>query len=157
VDLPRVDARGHAPVAAAPASPEAARRRRVLFVDDDPEIRDLAAALLGRAGLDVETAPDGLRACERLAQDPTGFDVVVTDLYMPGLTGRELALRVAALRPDLPVVLVTGFDEPTEPTVAGALVFREVVTKPFLGQSLILAVRRALGEAHGAAETGAKP
>ena len=152
--LPRVDARseargdsqGHAATGGQAAGPAAAaaRRPRVLFVDDDPEIRDLAAALLGREGLAVETAAEGLGACRLVADDPGGFDVVVTDQYMPGLTGRELALRISALRPDLPVVLVTGLDEPAEPAVAGALVIREVVTKPFFGQSLVLAVRRAL-------------
>ncbi|MBK8165466.1 MAG: response regulator [bacterium] len=159
VYLPRVDAHGHPPAPAdtLPASSLASRRGRVLFVDDDPEIRDLAVTLLGRAGLEVETAQDGLQACERLARDPSGFDVVVTDQYMPGLTGRELALRVAALRPDLPVVLVTGLDEPADAAVAGALVFREVVTKPFFGQSLILAVRRALDRARVGAEPEATP
>ncbi len=147
VYLPRVDDRGHGPAGAGAAGldGDASRRPRVLFVDDDPEIRDLAVALLGREGLSVETAAEGLGACARIAADRARFDVVVTDQYMPGLTGRELALRVAAIRPGLPVILVTGLDEPAEPTVEGALVFREVVTKPFFGQSLVQAVRRALG------------
>jgi signal transduction histidine kinase len=152
VYLPRMDADGPAIGSDAPTAATISaggRRGRVLFVDDDPEIRDLAVALLGRAGYEVETDADGLRAAERLAGDPGGFDVVVTDQYMPGLTGRELAQRVAALRPDLPVILVSGLDEPAGPSVAGGPVVREVVTKPFFGQSLCLAVRRAL---EGAAE-----
>jgi PAS domain S-box-containing protein len=147
VYLPRMDADGPATGADRPtaaATSGGGRRGRVLFVDDDPEIRDLATALLGRAGYEVETEADGLRAAERLAGDPGGFDVVVTDQYMPGLTGRELAQRVAALRPDLPVILVSGLDEPSGSSVAGGPVVREVVTKPFFGQSLCLAVRRAL-------------
>ncbi|MBK7672231.1 MAG: response regulator [bacterium] len=147
VYLPRMDAHGPATGADRPtaaATSAGGRRGRVLFVDDDPEIRDLAVALLGRAGYEVETEADGLCAAERLAGDPGGFDVVVTDQYMPGLTGRELAQRVAALRPDLPVILVSGLDEPAGPSVAGGPVVREVVTKPFFGQSLCLAVRRAL-------------
>jgi len=146
--LPRVRASGHAATSdqppAFPAATEGALRGRILFVDDDPEIRDLAVVLLSRAGFDVETAPDGLVACKRITDRPDDFDIVVTDQYMPGLTGRELALRVAALRPALPVILVSGLDEPADPSVAGGLVFREVVTKPFFGQSLCLAVHRAL-------------
>ncbi|MBK7187771.1 MAG: response regulator [bacterium] len=147
VYLPRMDTDGPAASAERPtaaANTAGGRRGRVLFVDDDPEIRDLAVALLGRAGYEVETEADGLCAAERLAGDPGGFDVVVTDQYMPGLTGRELARRVSALRPDLPVILVSGLDEPAGPSLAGGPVVREVVTKPFFGQSLCLAVRRAM-------------
>jgi signal transduction histidine kinase len=132
-----------------PAIPAAAatgaRHGRILFVDDAPELRDLAMAMLGGAGFEVETAADGLAACERITARPDDFDVMITDQCMPGLGGRELALRVAALRPGLPVILVSGLDELADPSAAGGRLFREVVTKPFSGQSLCLAVQRALG------------
>jgi PAS domain S-box-containing protein len=159
--LPRVRVPGHTFVSdeppAFPAAAAGALRGRILFVDDDPEICDLAAVLLGRAGFQVETAADGLAACERITAGPDDFDIVVTDQYMPGLTGRELALRVAALRPELPVILVSGLDEPADPSVAGGLVFREVVTKPFFGQSLCLAVHRALKTAPAGRSAGPVP
>jgi signal transduction histidine kinase/CheY-like chemotaxis protein len=133
------------PLPAIPATAATgARRGRILFVDDAPELRDLAMAMLRGAGFEVETAADGLAACERITARPDDFDVVITDQCMPGLNGRELALRVAALRPGLPVILVSGLDEPVDPSVAEGRVFREVITKPFCGQSLCLAVQRAL-------------
>ncbi len=62
-----------------------------------------------------------------------------------------------ALRPALPVILVSGLDEPADPSVAGGLVFREVVTKPFFGQSLCLAVHRALTTGPGGGQAGRVP
>ncbi len=144
VYLPRAGDSGRAVAPPPPAEAAAGTplRGRVLFVDDEPEIRELAAVLLGRAGLEVATAADGPDAWERLVRDPSAFDVVVTDQYMPGLSGSELAGRLATLRPDLPVVLVTGLDEPA---VAGAPFLREIVTKPFASEALLQAVARALG------------
>ncbi len=159
--LPRVRMSGHAPASgeppAFPATAAGTLQGRILFVDDDPEIRELAAVMLGRAGFRVETAADGLAACDRITARPDDFDIVVTDQYMPGLTGRELALRVAALRPELPVILVSGLDEPADPSDTGGLVFREVVTKPFFGQSLCLAVHRALATGPTAGPRGPGP
>jgi signal transduction histidine kinase/ActR/RegA family two-component response regulator len=146
--LPKLPSTGHAavshPFPVTPAAAAGARHGRVLFVDDAPELRELAEAMLSRAGFVVETATDGLAACERFTAQPDAFDVVITDQRMPGLNGQELALRVTALRPGLPVILVSGTNEPADPTVAGGRLFREVVTKPFCGQSLCLAVQRAL-------------
>jgi PAS domain S-box-containing protein len=145
VHLPRVDA-ATAP-AAAPETPAVAAapavRPRILFVDDDVEIRELALALLGRAGCEVDVAVDGLAACEQLLARPDFYDAIVTDEIMPGLGGRDLAHRVAELRPDLPVILVTGLDGPAAAETAPPGV-REVVGKPFRGETLAQAVRRAL-------------
>lgn len=150
IHLPRVGAGGHAavddplPPIPALAATSGAGRGRILFVDDAPELRELAAAMLRRAGFEVEAAADGWEACQRITARPDDFDVVITDQHMPGLTGRELARRVAALRPDLPVILVSGLDEPADPSAAGGPVYREMVTKPFTDQALCLAVQRAL-------------
>jgi PAS domain S-box-containing protein len=130
-----------------PVTATAGAGKRVLFVDDEDEIRELAVVLLGRAGFVVETASDGFAAAECIRARPGDFDVVVTDQYMPGLSGSELARRVAAVRPGLPVVLVTGMNEIPESPGAGASLFREVVTKPFTGTALVLATCRAAGVA----------
>ena len=146
VFLPRL------PVVGRPAEPDttvlpqmAGAGRRVLFVDDEEEIRELAVVLLGRAGFQVEAVADGFAAVERITADPQAFDVVVTDQYMPGLTGRELARKVADVRPGLPVVLVTGMNEVADAPGGGPGLFREVVTKPFTGPALVLAACRAAG------------
>ncbi len=149
VFLPRTPVIGRPAESDSPPLPATAGAgKRVLFVDDEEEIRELAVVLLGRAGFQVETAADGFAAGERILAGPGDFDVVVTDQYMPGLTGRELAVRVAAARPGLPVVLVTGMNETPDGQEGDLALFREVVIKPFSGPSLVMAVCRAAGVVH---------
>jgi len=88
--------------------------KRVLVVDDSATTRELERTLLRAAGFDVETAPDGERAFELLSASP--FDVVVSDIEMPRLDGFGLLgrIRATARLADLPVVLVTALDDPTD-------------------------------------------
>ena len=81
--------------------------RRLLYIDDDPMILKTLALLLRGAGHAVEEADDGSAGLAILSQRPV--DLVLTDLGMPGLSGWEVARAVKCLRPDLPVVLVTGW------------------------------------------------
>lgn len=82
-------------------------RRRVLVVDDDPDVRWITAAFLEEAGCDVAEAGGGGEALAALAADP-GIGVLVTDHAMPGMDGTELISRARGLRPDLPALVVTG-------------------------------------------------
>ena len=81
--------------------------RRVLLIDDQPDVRESVSEMLKALGHTVRAAADG-RAGLQLAEEGT-FDVVVTDLRMPGMDGLEVAKRVRALRPTIPVVLLTGW------------------------------------------------
>lgn len=80
--------------------------KRVLVVDDEPAVRDLVTALLRNSGYVVETAPGGTEALEKV--EAGAFDVVFTDLVMPGMKGDQLAREIKTRRPTLPVVLLTG-------------------------------------------------
>ena len=96
---------------AAPA-PEAARRgtgQRVLYIDDDEVMVLMIQRLLERAGFQVEVDTDAARALERLRAQPTDFDVAVTDFNMPHLSGLDVAAEVTTVRPDLPVVIGSGY------------------------------------------------
>lgn len=81
--------------------------RRVLVVDDDPDVRWITAAFLQEVGCDVAEAGDGIEALAALAADP-GVEVLITDHAMPGMDGTELISRARGLRPDLPALVVTG-------------------------------------------------
>lgn len=81
----------------------------VLVVDDERAIIDITRKGLERFGFEVVGETDGGRALELLQSDPLRFDVVITDQRMPRITGLELAVRVRSLRPDLPVILATGY------------------------------------------------
>ena len=84
----------------------AGRPRRILVVDDEPVLRDLTSGALKRAGYHVDTAKDGAEAWEILQQH--GYDLLITDYNMPGLSGVELIKNVRAAGMGLPVILATG-------------------------------------------------
>jgi len=84
-------------------------RDRVLFVDDETMLVELAGEALGRMGFDVVAMDDPERALARFAEDPDGFDVVVTDMTMPRMSGLKLAESVRAMNAKVPVILCTGF------------------------------------------------
>ncbi|MEZ6232848.1 MAG: sigma-54 dependent transcriptional regulator [Phycisphaerales bacterium] len=117
----------------------------VLVVDDKEMMRESVGATLRRAGFEVCEAGDGSAALETIAR--VRPDAVVTDLRMPGLTGIELLERVRAIDEDLPVVLMTAFG--TVETAVGAMKAGafDYVTKPFEGDELIIAVKRAIAHA----------
>jgi len=84
------------------------RRPRALVVDDDPKLLTLEARWLSRAGFEVVLAASGEEALRLLDAEPGGFDALVSDLYMTGMTGLQLLEKIRAARIDVPVVLVTG-------------------------------------------------
>jgi CheY-like chemotaxis protein len=117
--LPRTTEAAGAP-AAGQAAPYAAHGRslRILLVDDDPLVLAGTAAMLEELGHDaVQIAASGEEALRLLERDD-GFDLLLTDHMMPGLTGMQLAARARALHPGLPILLASGFAELDQ--VAGA-------------------------------------
>jgi len=81
----------------------------VLVADDEAAVRDVCRRALQRLGFDVVEAEDGRRAVELVEAAPDRFSVALVDLTMPGLEGREVLERIRAIRPDLPVVLASGY------------------------------------------------
>src|ERR1700704_6153448 len=97
---------------AAPARPAAgAARPRVLVVDDEASIRDLLAKTLALAEYDVDVAPDGRSALERMRLYP--YDLLIADLKMPGIDGLTVIREAKRLKVDLPVIIITGFSPET--------------------------------------------
>ena len=117
----------------------------VLLADDEPQVRSVAARALQSAGYGVVEARDGLEAWQRFTRDPDRFGALLTDVVMPRVSGTELAARVHGVRPELPVVLMTGYT-PSELLARGREASHgTLVTKPFEASTLIAAMRTALG------------
>ena len=148
VYLPRVEA--PAPEAAVDAAPaarggaDAGATRTVLVVEDEEAVCDLAVDILGVAGFHVVSARSPEAALVTSAEHPGAIDLLLTDVVMPGMSGRELAERVAGSRPDTAVLYMSGYS-------AEALGHRGVLdpgiallVKPFTPASLVQAVRTAL-------------
>jgi PAS domain S-box-containing protein len=133
---------GSAPEAPGAGEPAEAGRERILLVDDDAGLVDLWWRLLGVFGYDVVGRTDPREALALLRLMPDAFDVVVTDDVMPGFSGQALASEVFRIRPDLPVILLTGSDPDAPPEVLAESGLRAVVLKPATVQDLAAAIRR---------------
>jgi CheY-like chemotaxis protein len=135
-----------APVAAAPepAATGEGSGQRVLVVEDQPGVREVARRILSDAGYDVLTAEDSEEALRAVDEDAISPAVLVTDVLMPGLSGPDLVQAMRERLPALPVVFVSGFPEIAQPGGAGgpATLF---VEKPFRAAQLLQAVADALG------------
>ena len=105
------------------------KRKSVLVVDDEVAVRDLVQAILRHVGHLVETAAGGTEALTKI--DALQFDLVFTDLIMPGMKGDELAREIKKRKPNLPIVLLTGHT----PDVVSAD-FSMVMGKPFTRDQL---------------------
>jgi PAS domain S-box-containing protein len=107
-----------------------ANGERVLFVDDEEALAFLAVRTLQRLGYRVTAYTDPLRALEAFRSQPGEFDVVVTDLSMPGMSGVDLARVLLEVRPDLPILMTSGYVRAEDVESARRLGIRAVVLKP---------------------------
>jgi excisionase family DNA binding protein len=117
---------------------------RVLVVDDEASIRELLSKTLALAEYEVDTAPDGRAAIERLRLG--SYDLLIADLKMPGLDGLSLIREAKRLKADLPVIIITGFSTESSAIEAVNLGVAGYLTKPFRVPQVLAAAARALGE-----------
>ncbi|MBU2552719.1 MAG: PAS domain S-box protein, partial [Proteobacteria bacterium] len=117
---------------------------RILLVDDEPDLVETTKQLLTLLGYEVRGATDGLAALEWFKADPTGFDLVLADVIMPGMTGDELAVQLRAARPDLPIILCSGFSKKITAVRLQELGVHSLLMKPFALRELAAAIRGAL-------------
>ncbi|MBT7166669.1 MAG: PAS domain S-box protein, partial [Victivallales bacterium] len=125
-------------------APMQSTQERILFVDDEAPLRQLAEIGLGNLGYVVTTASDGKKALEILHQDSAGFDLLITDLTMPGMSGIELAREALQIYPDLPILLCTGHGEAVTRQQAISAGIRELMIKPILPSGLARWVQETL-------------
>ncbi|MBN2124701.1 MAG: CHASE2 domain-containing protein [Deltaproteobacteria bacterium] len=117
---------------------------RILLVDDEKVLLNIGRQMLQRLGYEVSTEESSLAALKTFRTDPHRFDLVITDMNMPGMTGERLALEMMGIRCDIPVILCTGFSEPMSEEKAQLLGIREFVMKPLVMRKLAQTVRRIL-------------
>ncbi|MEW6218096.1 MAG: response regulator [Thermodesulfobacteriota bacterium] len=117
---------------------------RILAVDDEGQLLDLYRRVLEPAGYTVFTLRDSVQAWEIFRWAPDHFDLVITDMTMPGKSGLELARQVRAVRADCPVILATGHSDRLDREEALAAGFAEYLQKPVRRRELLGAVRAVL-------------
>ena len=116
----------------------------LLFVDDEPSIEALGRHMLEAFGYRVTTSRNPAEALARFRASPTDFDLVITDMTMPGMTGDRLAQELMRIRPELPVIVCTGYNELIDPQRAHELGIGALVMKPFLKDDLADLIRSLL-------------
>ena len=119
----------------------------ILFVDDEPLLVDLNTTFLERAGYTVTPETDSYAALEKFTADPTRFDLVITDQTMPGMTGAEMVQAMLEIRPELPVILCTGYSSILPEEKAVALGIKLYINKPVSRTVMLKLVQEALVEA----------
>jgi PAS domain S-box-containing protein len=115
---------------AVPHPPAMAGTERLLVVDDEAIIGTMLQDALAFIGYQVRTSESAVEALELLGSDPSAFDLVITDLTMPELTGVDLAKKIWNLRSDLPVILMTGYTENLDEESAKEIGFSALLRKP---------------------------
>jgi PAS domain S-box-containing protein len=142
VYLPEIAGEGETESAKAELLPTG--NERILLVDDEKiQIQSIRPAL-ERLGYSVTAKEDGREALKAFRARPDAFDLVITDQTMPHISGLGLAEEVARIRPDIPVILFTGFSEAVNGKKAKEVGVRDFIMKPFSARDLAEAIRRAL-------------
>jgi signal transduction histidine kinase/ActR/RegA family two-component response regulator len=128
------------------AQPRAAggEGQRILLVEDDDAMLFMALRYLGRCGYSVRGCASPDAALATFAADPSAFDLVVTDLNMPGMSGLELAARMRSVRPDANIVLMSGYVTEEDVARAREAGVREIVLKPDTIEQLAPLIERLL-------------
>jgi len=118
---------------------------RILFVDDETLIVEITEKMLQRLGYDVTSKTSSIEALEVFMTKPEAFDLVITDLTMPKMTGDVLAEEILQIRPDIPVILCTGFSERITEDMIKELGIRKYIMKPILRNEIAQTIRDVLG------------
>lgn len=142
VFLPNIKSSG---LAHSPAETEAPQgSERILFVDDETLLARMSQRILENLGYTVTTRTSSVEALELFKIKPDQFDLVITDLTMPNLTGDELARRIRAIRPEIPIIICTGFSAKTDQEQAERLGVQGFLLKPISKTDMAWQIRSAL-------------
>jgi CheY-like chemotaxis protein len=121
--------------------------RRIMLVDDEDAVRIIGAGLLERLGFEVIACARPIEALAAFREAPASFCAVISDLTMPEMTGLELSRHILATRPEVPIILTSGFLHTEAQQKARESGVRCVINKPFKVQELVGQIRAVLGEA----------
>ena len=142
VYLPRLEGEALSQPAAAEASPTGSEH--ILFVDDEEMLAEASRLILESMGHKVTTRVNSVGALNLFRAQAWNFDLVISDVTMPKMNGIELARKLIEIRPDIPIILTTGFTDLIKPEEAAGIGIREVLIKPYSKRDLGKTIRRVL-------------
>ena len=117
---------------------------RILFVDDEQSLVTLAQAYFDSMGYQITAKIKSADALKLFGENPEAFDLLITDMTMPDITGTQLAREFLKIRPNLPIILCTGYSDAVNAELCSELKIREMIIKPFSLKDLGILVRRVL-------------
>jgi len=127
-----------------PADPLPTGRERILFVDDEPVLVEIGGQMLQHLGYAVECVSDSVEALRIFQAAPGDFDLIITDMTMPHMTGDVLAREILKVKPDLPIIMATGFSELMTEEKAKRAGITDFLMKPLVVRELANVNRRVL-------------
>ncbi|MFH1982077.1 MAG: transporter substrate-binding domain-containing protein [Pseudomonadota bacterium] len=134
---------------AAPVKINPTGTERILIVDDEKAIVQLQTKALERLGYRVTSRSSSVEALEAFRSNSGAYDLVISDMTMPGMTGDDLAKALIQIRPDIPVIICTGFSERINKNRIQAAGIKGVLMKPVIKSDLAALVRKVLDDAKG--------
>ncbi len=117
---------------------------RILFVDDEPQIIEIVKKVLPALGYDLTVCANPIQALKIFSAHPDRFDLIITDLTMPGMTGKDMARAVRKIRKDIPIILSTGHNEVAGLEELAGYGISELLLKPVSLKEYAVIVRRVL-------------
>ncbi len=143
--LPKIDSESDAGDSIA-KGPYPGGTEKILIVDDENVIVKMEKQMLESLGYQVQSFSSSQEAWQVFQETPEKFNLIITDMTMPDITGAELSQRVCAIRHDIPIILCTGFSELIDQKKATTLGIKKFLMKPVLKRDLAVAVRQVLDE-----------
>jgi len=130
---------------------------RILFVDDEAFQADIGRQMLERLGYQVTTQTNSADALTLFRKNPEAFDLVITDMTMPNMTGDILAQKMMSVRPDIPIIVCTGYSQRINKQKAKDMGIKELVMKPVVMQDIADMIRRTLDDTKADSRKTSKP
>jgi two-component system cell cycle sensor histidine kinase/response regulator CckA len=118
----------------------------IMLVDDEKDIVIYTKDTLEKFGYNVQTFSNAVQALQEFQLHPDQFDIVITDMTMPYMTGTELAQKLIEIKPDIRIILCTGYSELVHRKKAWAMGITEYLEKPVIMEDLIRTVRKVLSD-----------
>lgn len=119
-------------------------RESVLFIDDEPDLCEIFKEMLDHIGYKVATETDSVRALELFRTRPDSFDLVITDQTMPNMTGEEIAGEMMKIRPDIPIIICTGYSDRMNEEKAKKMGITGFLMKPFAMDKISETIQKTL-------------
>jgi CheY-like chemotaxis protein len=142
VYLPIIETRKEAHIGPEESIPTGSER--ILFVDDESVLVNMGKQIFESLGYDVATRTSSIEALELFKNQPDRFDLVITDMTMPNMTGEDLAQELMRIKPNIPIILCTGFSAKIDDQKASAQGIRALVLKPIVKREIATTVRKVL-------------